>query len=85
MPMQDWKVSGYVDPPTPHGEIWVYKTNDAFPNVHLSFSVTNINQSHAATNDRTAYYFGVTKTFNSPRLTAAVRQLLVSAWTDYYT
>ncbi|MGY2489909.1 hypothetical protein [Cupriavidus sp. CP313] len=83
--MDDWKVSGYVDPD--NGGTWVYYENPAFPDIHMSRSVDNPARDHMATNDRTAYYYGSRRppTFNNDQLPEQIRTQLVAAWRDYYT
>ena len=77
MGMEDWKVSSYVDPD--FGQTWVYKENSNFPQIHRSESVDNSDRTHVAYDDRSNYYFGVTKTFS-----AGHDQTLEDAWKDYY-
>jgi hypothetical protein len=83
MSMADWVVTSYVDPQ--FGRTWVYKASPHFHNVHFSFSVDNPNRSHTALDDRTAYYFGVTGTYNNSNLPEATKTLLLNAYRDYYT
>ena len=80
--MTDWKVSNYVDPN--YGQTWVYKENPAFPGIHFSFSVGNVDRTHVATNDSVSYYFGVTKSFNQGHRQTD-EAILLKAWKDYYT
>lgn len=82
--MADWTVSSYRDPSNPAKETWVYYENVDFPGIHMSRCVTDNNKDHMATNDGTAYYYGVSKTFNSPTIPAATQTNLTDAWKDYF-
>lgn len=84
MPMNDWKVTNYVDPEH-EGESWVYKESAKFPNLHMSCSVDHPDKTHVATDDRTAYYYGDSGTFNRNDLSEAVKNKLKAAWADHYT
>ncbi|MER7396468.1 hypothetical protein ABT381_13200 [Streptomyces sp. NPDC000151] len=84
MAMSDWRPNNAAP------NDWVYyvcTTIAAFANVHLSRSVDNPAQDHSAINGGNLYYFGVTGTFSPAAQQAdpGIRQLLVDAWTDYFT
>ncbi|HEY1997068.1 hypothetical protein [Paraburkholderia sp.] len=84
--MDDWKVSNYTEPSNDNG-VWMYYQNPTFPDLHMSRCVDTLTRDHMATNDRTYYYYGMTKpaTFNTAHVPQHTQALLTSAWKDYFT
>ena len=86
MPMNDWVITSYRD--SSLTGTWVYyinPVNPKFANIHFSRCVDGGNRDHMATNDRAYYYFGMTKTFNTPDVPHATQEILINAWEDYFT
>lgn len=81
--MDDWTITNYVD--SSLTGTWVYYRNHDFPGIHFSRCVDDANRDHTATDDRAYYYFGVTRTFNTPATPAVTQRQLIDAWNDYFT
>ena len=83
MSMINWVVSNYID--SSLTGTWVYYVNPNFPGIHFSRLVDDPNRDHMATNNRAYYYYGRTRTFNTPAVPPEIQHVLINAWHDYFT
>jgi hypothetical protein len=81
--MIDWVIANHTDEHLIG--TWVYYISPNFPGIHFSRSVDDPNRDHMATNDGAYYYFGVTRTFNTPTTPLETQLALIAAWRDYFT
>lgn len=83
MPMINWVITNYRD--SNLTGTWVYYLNPNFRGIHFSRCVDDSNRDHMATDDGVYYYYGVTRTFNTPAIPPEMQHVLMHAWKDYFT
>lgn len=83
MGMSNWVITNYRD--SSLTGTWVYYVNPNFRGIHFSRCVDDHDRDHMATDDRVYYYYGVTRTFNTPATPLYTQNRLINAWNDFFT
>lgn len=81
--MTNWVITNYVDESLEGS--WEHYVNPNFRGIHFSRCVDDASRDRVATDDGAYWYFGATKTFNTPAAPLATQQTLIDAWKDYFT
>ncbi|WP_445249343.1 hypothetical protein [Microcoleus sp. OTE_8_concoct_300] len=84
--MGDWKLTNAKENLTGNWVYYVYSAANAlYQGIHFSRHVDNSYDDHIATDDRMYYYYGNTRSFNTPNIPQQIRDTLIKAWQDYFS